>query len=741
MPDTDRNRTLLPAFLVLLLGFVASFSAFELENRLAGERTALHAATDAAQYQYALEQGIGAYTHLSRDLAGYVAAAGDSGEAGFVRYARTADVLAQHPGLRSIGYVEQVPGSSPDSNALFSYRYMYPRNAEALRAWEPDLSKVPERWRAMQLARDSGLPTSTQPHFYLSSSNATPVIAVFSPVYRTALPPTTIVERHAELRGFVFLIVDIDEAVERVMGPGFRRSFDLEIYDGSVRPENQLYDGDKRPHFRLGDRDFPVARQSDLTFANRTWKLFFFAKAVYRERYYNPYGVVILVSGFMASIGLAYLIAAWMQRVAQRSRRRAEVMRFDTIFEKHPFAAYSLDHRHRFLSANPKALNDFKLSKQDLIGKPIEEMIVPEDLSRFLQAFAEVLNGDSVSFESALIDNLGARLEVSMIMLPIMAKDRVISVLGVAENITERKLIEWRLADSQRMLKLVIDHIPQRVFWKDSQLRYLGCNETFSRDAGLARPEDIVGKNDFDLAWRASAELYRNDDIETMRSNEPKINFEERQLRDDGGESWLRTSKIPLHDIDGRIVALLGLYEDITDRKLLERQLQQLAHYDSLTGLANRAFFYHHLELVTSRVKRRHVTVALLYLDLDRFKAINDTYGHDAGDAVLKAFGRRIKDAVRDTDLAVRLGGDEFAVLLEDLPDRKTAETVARKLVAAMQAPFSLGSVVVTAGTSIGVAFLEPGMAGDEAVRRADQAMYRAKRGGRNRHEVYDAAL
>jgi len=103
---------------------------------------------------------------------------------------------------------------------------------------------------------------------------------------------------------------------------------------------------------------------------------------------------------------------------------------------------------------------------------------------------------------------------------------------------------------------------------------------------------------------------------------------------------------------------------------------------------------------------------------------------------VLKAFAQRIKAVVRDADLVVRLGGDEFAVLLEDLPDRTAGETVARKLVAAMQAPFRLGLAEVAAGTSIGVAFLEPGMRGEEAVRRADQAMYRAKRGGRNRYEL-----
>jgi diguanylate cyclase (GGDEF)-like protein/PAS domain S-box-containing protein len=737
MPDTNRIRANLPALLVLLLGCLASVAVFQLEQRLAAERIALHAATDAAQYQHTLEQGIGAYVHLSRDLAGYIAAVGAPSERGFAIYARTADVLAQHPGLGYVGYVERVASAAGSGKAdRFPYRYAYPLDASALRARGLDFSAVPERWSAMQQARDTGRPTGTAKHFYLTDARRTPIVAIFSPIYGTAEAPATVPERRVALSGFVFSIFEIERTVECVMGPGFRQLFDLEIYDGPVRPENMLYDGDKRPHRQLSDRDFPVARRADITFANRTWTLFFFAKPVYAERYRNPYGVEILLAGFAASGGLFFLTAAWMRRVRLRSRQRAEVLRFDTVFEKHPFAVYSLDRQRRFVSANPKALSDFKYDKEKLIGKRVEELIVPENRARSLALLEQVLNGDSVSYESALIDGNGARVEVSVILLPIMANDDVVSVLGVAENITERKLSEWRLADSQRMLKLVIDHIPQRVFWKDTELNYLGCNQAFCRDAGLEQPEEIIGKNDFELAWRANAEAYRRDDLETMRLSQARINYEEVQQRDDGSESWLRTSKIPLSDMDGRTVGLLGLYEDITERKLLERQLRELAHYDSLTGLANRTFFYHHLERVTSRIQRRRMLAALLYLDLDKFKSINDTHGHDMGDAVLKAFAQRLKSHLRDSDLAVRLGGDEFAVLLEDLPDRAAAECVARKLVASMQAPLLAGKTEILSGTSIGIAFLGTGMAGDEVVRRADQAMYRAKREGRNRYAV-----
>jgi diguanylate cyclase (GGDEF)-like protein len=202
-----------------------------------------------------------------------------------------------------------------------------------------------------------------------------------------------------------------------------------------------------------------------------------------------------------------------------------------------------------------------------------------------------------------------------------------------------------------------------------------------------------------------------------------------------GGDEFALTVEA-LTDIHGRTVAVLGMYEDITDRKMMERRLQEMAHSDSLTGLANHAFFHHQLEHTTALARRNATTFALLYLDLDKFKAVNDTHGHEIGDRLLKAFAQRIKGVLREADVVARLGGDEFAVTLENLPDRSAAHAIAAKLVSAMRAPFVFDAIEITVGTSIGVAFSSPDTSAQELVRRADQAMYRAKHGGRNRFEV-----
>ncbi len=146
---------------------------------------------------------------------------------------------------------------------------------------------------------------------------------------------------------------------------------------------------------------------------------------------------------------------------------------------------------------------------------------------------------------------------------------------GVVTDITEQVRAEEALRSSQQMLQLVLDSVPVRVFWKDRDLNYLGCNQIAARDAGLPDPAEIVGRNDHELAWRDSADSYRADDRQVMESGSPKINFEEVQIQSDGGTRWLQTSKVPLRDSKGEVIGVLGTYEDITKRKNVEEALQR----------------------------------------------------------------------------------------------------------------------------------------------------------------------
>ena len=164
-------------------------------------------------------------------------------------------------------------------------------------------------------------------------------------------------------------------------------------------------------------------------------------------------------------------------------------------------------------------------------------------------------------------------------------------MLTIARDITERKQAEealaknhrelqetaQRLEQSRNMLQLIIESIPVRVFWKDSDLRYMGCNTLFARDAGFSQPQQLLGKDDFAMGWREQADLYRADDRQVMESRRPKMNIVEPQTTPAGAKIWLNTSKVPLQMPNGEVFGVLGVYEDITERKQAEEALARAA--------------------------------------------------------------------------------------------------------------------------------------------------------------------
>jgi diguanylate cyclase (GGDEF)-like protein/PAS domain S-box-containing protein len=747
--------------IVLFITCMAFTSIAWIMNKQAMRQAVLdHATKDAIDYQRAFRQGINAYVDLSRNLAGLFAANDQVTRQAFDHYLQTANPLERPPGLSYVGYVPRIPSmnrevfaasalrdnpayalhgeSGRDTDYFYPYLYGYPHDKRVKLSEGLDFSGFPARWTAMQQARDTGHSIVTAKHAYLHDPIASAIIMVFTPVYDLKLPISTVEQRRIALRGFVFATFMMEEVVERIMGPTFKNLFDLEIYEEMVGHQSVLYDGDKKPHVLIGDQALPIAHQEKIVIANKDWHLFFYPKPIYFDSYGSSHGGLILLFGLVIAAALSFLMWKWLRLQWLRTARIEQGHRFEAIFENHPSAVYSLDLQRRFLNANAKALSEFKISKASLVGISVDRLIVPENLNRMNEFFNDVLQGNSVSYDSAIINAAGTRLEMSVIMIPVTVDGTITSVLGVAQNVTERKFAEWQLEASRNMLQLVINHIPQRVFWKNTELVYLGCNDAFCKDAGLDHPEQIIGKTDFELAWRADAELYRQGDFGVINSGASIINFEEPQHRG-GDTNWLRTSKIPISDMNGKTVAVLGVYEDITERKALEQKLQSMAHYDSLTGLANRAFFYSHVDQAVLRSRRDESSfLALMYLDLDKFKSINDTYGHAVGDALLKAFSARIKRTVRAIDMVSRLGGDEFALLLEDLPDQQAATAIAEKIIGEMQAVFQIHHNALQVSTSIGIALLETRMTAAELIDKADAAMYQAKKAGRNRCQMAD---
>ncbi len=225
-----------------------------------------------------------------------------------------------------------------------------------------------------------------------------------------------------------------------------------------------------------------------------------------------------------------------------------------------------------------------------------------------------------------------------------------------------------------------------------------------------------------------------------LAGTSPRLESEHRLRHADGNWRWMLVRALALRERDARPVRIAGSMTDISARKRAEEDLRRAAMHDALTGLVNRAYFLESLERAVARVQRRpDQTIALLFLDLDRFKQINDSLGHLAGDRLLTSIARRLQSCVRPGDVLARLGGDEFAVLLDDLKDATDATRIAERMQEALHTPLRNEEIEVVVTASIGIAFGGADLEGhQELLRDADLAMYRAKASGKARFEVFD---
>jgi diguanylate cyclase (GGDEF)-like protein/PAS domain S-box-containing protein len=286
------------------------------------------------------------------------------------------------------------------------------------------------------------------------------------------------------------------------------------------------------------------------------------------------------------------------------------------------------------------------------------------------------------------------------------------------------------LQQSEARLRLMIDAVPAMITYIDTGERYLFSNRPYMQMLGLAR-DQIVGRTMREVLGDALYERIGPYRAQALSGH--TAHYERQHRRADGRVSDLSVTFVPHLSEDGSVEGFFSLTLDITELKNLERELEHMARHDTLTGLPNRALFADRLAQAIERHKRDGTGFALAYLDIDKFKGINDTLGHAAGDQLLSGFASRVRHCVRAVDTLARLGGDEFALLLAGPITEDGAAAVAGKIVTAMQPPFELGDRQVQVTTSVGVALTQdrPVLAAEIGA-RADAALYEAKGRGRN---------
>ena len=229
------------------------------------------------------------------------------------------------------------------------------------------------------------------------------------------------------------------------------------------------------------------------------------------------------------------------------------------------------DKDFRILRCNRAYQQCAGLPFKQIIGQPYFE-IFPKTHAPLRHCLNEQKKPPEIEDEEVVTDGTIYRSRSSAIT---DVQENYLYSIHILEDVTERKKAEATLRESKDLLRSIVEHAPIRAFWKDTDLRYLGCNTAFARDAGYSSPDELIGKTDFDMSWKEQAELYRADDKAVIDTGQAKLYYEEPQTRPDGRKVWVGTSKVPLHDAKDRIIGMLGIYQDITERKLAQQTLQE----------------------------------------------------------------------------------------------------------------------------------------------------------------------
>jgi diguanylate cyclase (GGDEF)-like protein/PAS domain S-box-containing protein len=449
--------------------------------------------------------------------------------------------------------------------------------------------------------------------------------------------------------------------------------------------------------------------------------------------------------------------------------------RFRSLFEYHPDAIMALRGDGTISRVNVALEAATGYYGEQLIGKAWSDLIAPECRQDALNAFRLVSRGEATEFDSYLLDRVQNRIDVQIKLVPLRVWDRIDGAYAIAKNVVAQRAAERAIAlQGERIRELYLaaaargDSIEAQI---DNTLS-LGCR-LFGFDYGyLTRFDDgtitilnAVGQDSpiqagFVFPRQNALSRHVIGDRQTLfiaDMDEPpwdkdpahatvawKSYFATKLLvgtRDFGALAFAskqpRKSGIP--ELDRDLLQLMALFVAAAlERAQHAERIEQLAFYDSLTGLPNRVLFNDRIRQTMAAAKRYNRGFAVMYLDLDRFKEVNDRFGHPVGDLVLKAVAERLMASLRESDTVARFGGDEFVILQPVVNGASDASDLANKIVSAMEAPLQMEDFEQIMHTSIGIAlYPQDGITCEELMDHADRALYTAKRGGRNQWQFY----
>jgi diguanylate cyclase (GGDEF)-like protein/PAS domain S-box-containing protein len=636
--------------------------------------------------------------------------------------------------------------------------YRAPMDALYRRALGYDLLNEAARRQTLDAAATTGQPTLSAIITLIHGSKSTQPVRgalLVMPIYRHHSALTSAAQRQAAVEGWVYAPMDLAQVASGVVQRS-HNELSLSLWEDSAgaastliyaEAENASTTRRPRPTF---ETDLP------LSFAGRHWRVHVATRPAF-DAGQTAHGATAILSGGLAITLLVTLLTGTLLNMRGRALRlaehlssayRASELRVRTVLDNAAEGIVTADFSGRLLSANGTARRLLDLPAGSLPETWLQQLL-PLDL--------EAWNTEPESGPRAWRQQVtrtredGSTRTLMLAASDVRLDDGARCFVVLLSDLTELEAERLRADDAHRLNETILSNAPFCVIATDRAGRVRSVNGNGERLLGYA-PDELVGRDAVStvllpeelgrLASQLSLELGRPVNpasvlaVRALRQQRDEL--ECTFLRKDGTHVPVVMALAPLMDRAGELSGFLGIAYDITERKRSEAYIRHMAHHDELTGLPNRTLLQERAAFAIEQAQRGKRQIAVLLIDLDRFKQINDSLGHHAGDVVLCTVAARLKHCVRSSDTVARMGGDEFVILLPNIESAEQAERIAAKLLNAMVEPVQAGPHRLTVTPSIGIAcYPQDGEDLGTLLRNADTAMYHCKSGGRNSYTLY----
>jgi diguanylate cyclase (GGDEF)-like protein/PAS domain S-box-containing protein len=430
------------------------------------------------------------------------------------------------------------------------------------------------------------------------------------------------------------------------------------------------------------------------------------------------------------------------RRIAEDVANQAREMliegkqRYQSLFDYNLDAVFAINQEGLILAGNRTLEMITGYKRENLEGIHYTNLIVPKDVQKIERFFANAIQGVLEDFSIRMRGNDGKNLEMIMKFTPIIVNEKTVGIYAICKDITEQLKIQHKYTESENKFEIIAEYSGDLITMLDREGKITYVSPSY-RDVLKMEPSEYIRKD-----------FYYNvhpDDIEHLlgsfelskSSGKPWV-AQFRQKHQTLGWIWSELRGSPVYDYENNFKQMVVLSRDISLRKNYEDKLKYFAYHDSLTGIPNRRYFNMKLIEALDAYKISGELFAVIIMDLDRFKAINDTYGHDIGDKAISEFALRVGKKIRSNDTLARLGGDEFVLLLREVYRVEEVIEVAESIIEVMQEPWVIGQAEFVTSTSIGISLLSEEKVNtfESLFRNADQALYEAKNAGGNQYAV-----